>query len=64
MQYYCFIVEDIVMCKLENKTIARFDVETFFINVISPLEFKRFEKNPDKKLFYIRKLELNMYKLK
>jgi hypothetical protein len=64
MQYYCYIVEDIVLCKLENKVVAKFEVETFFINVISPLEFKRFERNPDKRLFNIRKLEFNIYKLK
>ena len=64
MQYYCFIEGDVVVCKLENKVAAKFDVNEFFINVISPLEFRKFEKNPDKRLFYIRKLEFNNYKIK
>ena len=63
MQYYCYIDNENVVCKLENKVVARFEVETFFVRVISPLEFKRFERNPDKRLFNIRKLELNTYKL-
>jgi hypothetical protein len=61
MTYDCNIDTDYVLVYLNNKLVGKFDVEEFLIYVISPLEFSRFEKNPDKRKFNIRKFELNHY---
>jgi hypothetical protein len=63
MTYTCTIQGDTVFAFLDGKLAAKFDTDTFLTNVISPIEFKRFERNPDKNRFDIRKLELNLYKL-
>lgn len=61
MQYTCIIDGDNVHALIDGQRVGIFDTDTFLLSVISPLEFKRFEKNPDKKKFYIRKLEFNIY---
>lgn len=64
MQHTCKIVEDYVYTYLDSLLVGKFEVDTFLTSVISPLEFKRFEKNIDKRIFHIRKLEFNNYNLK
>lgn len=63
MQYHCTIIGDNVHVKhLDGTKAGLFDTDVFLTNVISPLDFKRFEANPDKVRFDIRKLEFNLYK--
>lgn len=62
--YKCKIVEEYVFAYLDGNLKGKFEVEDFLTFVISPLEFKRFERNPNKNTFYIRKLEFNNYNLK
>lgn len=65
MVYTCEILSDKVKAyNVENECVGIFDYEDFFINVISPLEFKRYERNENKTSFHIRKLEFNNYNLK
>ena len=64
MTYKAIIQGDEVFTYLDGKLKGVFDTDTFLSKVISPLEFSRFERNPDKKTFYIRKLEFNNYKLR
>lgn len=64
MQYTCKISGEYVFCYfLTGEIAAKFDTDTFLLSVISPLQFKQFERNPDKVKFNIRKLELNNYNL-
>ena len=64
MQYTCKIVEDYVYTYLDSVLVGKFEVDTFLTSVISPLEFRQFERNPDKVKFNIRKLEFNNHNLK
>jgi hypothetical protein len=64
MQYTCKIVEDIVFAYLDGVLMGKFDTDTFLTSVISPLEFRQFERNSDKIKFNIRKLEFNNHNLK
>jgi len=64
MQYTCLIRDGFVFAYLGNKLVGKFDTETFLTNVISPLEFNRFENNPFKVKFEIRKLDFNNNNLK
>lgn len=49
---------------IDDSAEATFDTQIFLEKVISPLEFGRYEKNMSKKNFNIRKLEIQIYKLK
>lgn len=61
MIYYCEICGDNTIAFLDEKKVGVFDTDDFLLNVITPAEFKQFEKNPYKTLFNIRKLEFNLY---
>lgn len=63
MFYTCKFTTNYVYAYKNEVLAAKFDYNTFCLSVISPLEFKRLERNPDKRRFYIRGIELNLYKL-
>jgi len=63
MIYTCRISGNYVAAYSEGIRVGIFDYETFFTDVISPKEFAAYERNPDKRKFYIRKLDFNNYKL-
>jgi hypothetical protein len=63
MLYQISLTEDHAIAYIQNKQVGKFDIEVFLTNVISPREFKQFEKDPDKRLFNIRKIEFNIYNL-
>lgn len=64
MTYTCYIQGDTTFAYNEGEMVAKFDTDTFLMSVISPREFRAFERNPEKTKFYIRKLEFNIYKLR
>lgn len=64
MRYKVSIDSDFVFVYLDSRCVGKFDVDTFLTSVISPLEFRKFENNPDKNIFEIRKLEFNNHNLK
>lgn len=63
MIYTCIIDGDNTFAFLEDKKVGVFDTDLFLEEIISPSEFKQFEKNPLKKLFNIRKLEFNLFNI-
>lgn len=63
MVYQMSLTEDHAIAYVENKQVGKFHIEVFLTNVISPREFKQFEKDPDKRSFNIRKIEFNIYNL-
>ncbi len=64
MTYTIQISGDLTHVFKDGERVGKFDTDTFLLQVISPLEFSRFERNPDKKTFEIRKLEFNLFNLK
>lgn len=64
MMYDVRIAGDYTFAYIDNKLIATFLTDVFLMDVISPKEFKAFERNPLKRKFHIRKLELNNLKIK
>ena len=63
MIYQVQFSEDFAWCSVDGTVLGKFEIEDFLMHVISPLEFKRFEKNPDKRRFEIRKIEFNLYNI-
>ena len=63
MTYSCTITHDYVYAFKDGVQVAKFDYNDFMQYVISPKEFEAYFKNPDKKTFNIRRIELNLYKL-
>ena len=61
MTYTCIISGDITIAYLDGQRVAKFDTEEFLTYVISPKEFAQFERNPDKRHFNIRKLEMGLW---
>ena len=64
MTYTIQISGDFTHVFKDGERVGKFDTDTFLLRVISPLEFRRFEKNPEKKKFNIRQLEFNLYNIK
>jgi len=63
MTYTCKFTTDYVFAFKNGIKVAKFDFNTFCLSVISPKEFKALERNPDKRKFEIRSIELNIFKL-
>ena len=63
MIYTCRISGNYVAAYSEGIIVGVFDYETFFTDVISPKEFAAYEKNPEKRRFYIRKIDFNNHKI-
>jgi hypothetical protein len=64
MLYHITISGDLITAYNKDKRGGVFDTETFLTHVISPKEFKSFERNPNKREFEIRKIEFELYKIK
>jgi hypothetical protein len=63
MTYTCKFTPDVVYAFKNDILAAKFDYTTFCLSVISPKEFKQLERNPMKRTFNIRKIDLNNHKL-
>lgn len=61
MIYQVQFSNDFAWCSVDGIVLGKFEIEEFLMHVISPLDFKRFERNPDKRSFHIRKLEFNNF---
>lgn len=49
---------DDVIIFYEGKKIGKVDYETFCLEVLSPRQFRRLERDPDVRIWDVRKLEL------
>jgi len=63
MTYTIQISGELTYVFKDGAKVGKFDTDTFLMQVISPLEFRQFERNPDKRKFNIRKLEFNLYNI-
>jgi hypothetical protein len=53
---------EIVAYNEDGRQVGRFEPETFYLHVLSPRQLRSFERNPERKIWEVRKIDFNNHK--